>query len=270
MVSIEEMVRFYRDAGYSDVNAEARVCQDIVLKAIEKSNLGKNVTIKGGVVMRSITGDDRRATEDIDLDFIRYSLEDESIRRFVSRLNCLDGIAIEIKDGNIEPLSQQEYRGKRVYVEIKDDAGNVIGSKIDIGVHANMVIEQEDYCFDVCMDDQGASLLINTCEQIFAEKLRSLLRLGAFSTRYKDIFDLCYLKDHVDKEKLEKCIRVYVIEEPSMFERSMDDIRQRVAATFANKRFRVNIEKSGDRNWLHMDVGEAFEAIHEVLSNLEV
>lgn len=38
------------------------------------------MTIKGSVVMRSITGNVRRATEDLDLDFIRYSLEDESIR----------------------------------------------------------------------------------------------------------------------------------------------------------------------------------------------
>ena len=41
-----------------------------MLKAIERSNLGRNVTIKGGVVMRSITGNVRRATEDLDLDFI--------------------------------------------------------------------------------------------------------------------------------------------------------------------------------------------------------
>jgi hypothetical protein len=37
------------------------------------------VTIKGGVVMRSITGNVRRATQDMDIDFIRYSLSDESI-----------------------------------------------------------------------------------------------------------------------------------------------------------------------------------------------
>ena len=45
--------------------------------------------------MRSITGNVRRATEDLDLDFIRYSLEDESIRYFISKLNCLEGIRIE-------------------------------------------------------------------------------------------------------------------------------------------------------------------------------
>lgn len=56
MINLEKMAEKYRDAGYSERNADARVCQDIVLKAIARSNLGKNVTIKGGVVMRSITG----------------------------------------------------------------------------------------------------------------------------------------------------------------------------------------------------------------------
>ena len=78
--------------------------------------------------MRGITGDMRRATEDIDLDFIRYSIEDDSIRRFIERLNCLDGITIEIKDDEIEPLSQQEYNGKRVYVIIRDGEGHSMES----------------------------------------------------------------------------------------------------------------------------------------------
>ena len=47
-MNLEKMAEKYRDAGYSERNADARVCQDIVLKAIARSNLGRNVTIKGG------------------------------------------------------------------------------------------------------------------------------------------------------------------------------------------------------------------------------
>lgn len=49
-----------------------------------------------------------------------------------------------------------------------------------------------------------------------AEKLRSLLRFGPLSTRYKDIFDFCYLKDHVDMSRLADCIRAYIIDETSV------------------------------------------------------
>lgn len=46
MINLEKMAEKYRDAGYSERNADARVCQDIVLKAISRSNLGRNVTIE--------------------------------------------------------------------------------------------------------------------------------------------------------------------------------------------------------------------------------
>ena len=53
-------------------------------------------------------------------------------------------------------------------------------------------IEQEEYCFDITYDDEGASLLINSNEHMSSEKLRSLLKFGTFSTRFKDIYELCF------------------------------------------------------------------------------
>ena len=41
-------------------------------------------------------------------------------------------------------------------------------------------------------DDEGASLLINSNEQMLSEKLRSLIKFGTFSTRFKDIYELCF------------------------------------------------------------------------------
>lgn len=80
-MNLERLAAEYRARGYSELLAEARVCQDIILKAISEGSLNRNVTIKGGVVMRSITGDVRRSTRDIDFDFIRYYLR-KSCARF--------------------------------------------------------------------------------------------------------------------------------------------------------------------------------------------
>ena len=190
-MNLSDMVNKMKELGYEPDDARARICQDIVLKALSKSTLSRNVTIKGGVVMRSMTNNIRRATQDMDIDFIRYSLSNESIESFIEKLNCLDGIEIK-RIGKIEELSQQDYKGKRVHVHIKDSNGNLIESKIDLGVHKHIEIEQEEYCFDIAFDDEGASLLINTREQMFVEKLRSLLKFGIFSTRYKDIYDMYY------------------------------------------------------------------------------
>ena len=47
--------------------------------------MSKNITIKGGVVMYGLSNDKRRATRDLDLDFIKYSLADESIKLFIGK-----------------------------------------------------------------------------------------------------------------------------------------------------------------------------------------
>ena len=196
-MDLNELIELEISNGYGDANAQAKVCQDIILKAIATSSLSRNITIKGGVVMRSKTRNIRRATQDLDIDFIRLSLSNEAIDTFISKLNCLDGITLK-RYGEIEDLKQQDYKGKRVFIQLQDDAGNMIVNKLDIGVHTHLNLEQEEYCFDIAFDEEGASVLINTNEQMFAEKLQSLLRLGAISTRYKDIFDMYYLSQHVE------------------------------------------------------------------------
>ena len=74
MLNLDEMIQREIQNGYSSLNARAKVCQDIVLKSIASGNLSRNITVKGGVVMRSKSNNIRRATQDLDLDFIRYSL----------------------------------------------------------------------------------------------------------------------------------------------------------------------------------------------------
>lgn len=84
--------------------------------------------------MFNITNDKRRATVDIDIDLIRYSLEDKSILLLFEKLNQIE-------------------------------------TKIDIGVHKNLDIKQEEYMFNFEVFNNSMTLLINTKEQIFVEKL---------------------------------------------------------------------------------------------------
>ena len=248
MAVLKEMIRQARADGYMDNSAEAKVCQDIVLKALSESLLCRNTTIKGGVVMRSITGNARRATLDMDIDFIRYSISDDSIRAFIRALDCLPGFNI-VQTGRITELKQQDYHGKRVYIRISDNTGDAIESKIDLGIQKHLGIEQEEYCFDISCFEDGANLLINSKEQMFAEKLRSLLKFGPNSTRYKDIFDMCYLSDHVDIPKLTACLSELIFADSGMRENNMEEVCSRVDRTFAAKSYIKGLEESRS-NWL--------------------
>lgn len=267
MPTLKDMIRQANADGYTDDNAESKICQDLILKAISKSSLSRNVTIKGGVVMRSISNDARRATQDMDIDFIRYSLSDESIQQFINKLDCLEGIHIR-QTGKITELKQQDYHGKRVYVIISDDAGDYIESKIDLGVHKNLDIEQEEYCFDIACYDGCATLLINSKEQMFTEKLRSLLKFGPNSTRYKDVFDMFFLSDMVNTEKLLQCLDTFVISDSGMKETDIDSILKRVTKTFSSKRYIERLATS-KKNWIGEEIPTVTARLIEFLESLK-
>ncbi|MBR5355978.1 MAG: nucleotidyl transferase AbiEii/AbiGii toxin family protein [Lachnospiraceae bacterium] len=266
MPTLKDMIRQANADGYTDDNAESKICQDLILKAISKSSLSRNVTIKGGVVMRSISNDARRATQDMDIDFIRYSLSDESIQQFIKKLDCLEGIHIR-QTGKIAELKQQDYHGKRVYVIISDDAGGYIESKIDLGVHKNLDIEQEEYCFDIACYDGCATLLINSKEQMFTEKLRSLLKFGPNSTRYKDVFDMFFLSDMVNTEKLLQCLDTFVISDSGMKETDIDSILKRVTKTFSSKRYIERLATS-KKNWISEEISTVTARLIEFIKSL--
>lgn len=69
----------------------------------------------------------------------------------------MDGVRLRIA-GPMEELKHQDYRGKRIHIEVSDDEGNSLSLKMDIGVHKDLDIEQEEYCFDICFQEDSASV----------------------------------------------------------------------------------------------------------------
>lgn len=89
MINLNEMIEQEIANGYGDANAQAKVCQDIVLKAIATSSLRHNVTIKGGVVMRSKTGNIRRATQDLDIVLMLHLMMRGQVCSLIQMSRCL-------------------------------------------------------------------------------------------------------------------------------------------------------------------------------------
>lgn len=219
--------------------------------------------------MHSISKDMRRATRDMDLDFIKYSLEDNSIIRFIEELsNVDDGIKIEI-DGEIKELHHQDYDGKRVNIELFDKYGNKLKTKLDIGVHKLLDIKQDEYCFDLSIINKNANLLINSKEQIFVEKIKSLLKLGFRSTRYKDLFDFYYLinKTELDKEKLMNCFNILIFKDETMRENNIEDVVNRLQMTFNSNAYRNHLSNPKN-NWLDITVDDAIMSVLKYIKSL--
>lgn len=268
-MDIYEAVNKYIQSGYSENDAIPKVAQDIILLKIGNSKYSKNITVKGGVVMHNISKDMRRATRDMDIDFIKYSLEDKSIRNFIKELNNTDdGIKIKIT-GKIEPLHHQDYDGKRVYIQLTDKNKYSISSKLDIGVHKYFNIEQDEYYFDFNIIEQSISLLINSKEQIIVEKLKSLLKFGITSTRFKDIFDFYYLINNEDlnKDKLIKYIDILIFQDENMREKELTEIHTRLTNILNNSRFQLRLS-TADNNWLEIPIKDVTSNILEYFGGL--
>lgn len=268
-MDIYEAVNKYVIAGYSKDDAIPKVAQDIVLIKIGNSKFNKNITVKGGVVMHNISKDMRRATRDMDIDFIKYSLEDKSIRNFIKELNNTDD-SIKIKiTGKIEPLHHQDYDGKRVYIQLTDSHHYSISSKLDIGVHKYFNMEQDKYYFDFNIIDKSVCLLINSREQIIVEKLKSLLKFGITSTRFKDIFDFYYLINNecLDKKKLIKYMDILIFQDKNMREYTTKDICKRLTNILNNNRFQSRIN-TANNNWLEVPIEDVIANVLDYFGNL--
>ena len=257
-MNLYEEIEKIKTQGYSEENAQSKLGQDIVLKAISDSGMARNATIKGGVVMRSISNNSRRATQDLDLDFIRYSISDDSITRFVEKLNCIDGLTIKL-DGKIIELNHQDYKGKRIFISVSDAEGTTISLKMDLGVHNDLSIEQEEYAFDVGFQEDAVSLLINSPAQMITEKLKSMVRFGSRNTRYKDVFDICYLSERVKMEQLTICIQKYIFDDDTLRNvSSMSDVIKRIDRMFSNPGYLNELNRSG-KNWLEISTDDALK-----------
>ena len=248
-MDIYELVNKYISVGYSEDDAIPKVAQDIVLLKIGNSKYNKNITVKGGVVMHNISKDMRRATRDMDIDFIKYSLEDKSILNFIKELNNTDdGIKIKVT-GKIEPLHHQDYDGKRVYIQLTDNNKYSISSKLDIGVHKYFDMEQDEYYFDFNIIDESVSLLINSKEQI--------------------IVDFYYLinNEKLDKDKLIKYIDILIFQDENMRENTLEDVNRRLTNILNNRRFQSRIN-TANNNWLEIPIKDVIDNVLEYFDGL--
>lgn len=228
-MNLQEVIQKYIKSGYSDELASSKVSQDLILTAIANSKYNQNITIKGGVVMHNLSNDKRRATRNLDLDFIKYPLDDKSIKNFINELNkSINYINFEIID-EIIPLHHQDYKGKRVFLKIKDNYKNEIGTKLDIGVHKLFQLEQEEYIFD---------------------------------------FYYLIDNELLNKEKLEKCFKILIYDDKSINVNNVKDLISQFEKITSSRLYKINLNNP-KYNWLDKNIDGVIDKIKDYLVNME-
>ena len=144
-----------------------------------------------------------------------------------------------------------------------------ISSKLDIGVHKYFDLKQDKYYFDFNIINESVSLLINSKEQIITEKLKSLLKFGITSTRFKDIFDFYYLinNENLDRDKLLKYIDILIFQDKNIRENSLEDVNRRLSNILNNSRFQSRIN-TANNNWLEIPIKDVIDNVLEYFDGL--
>jgi predicted nucleotidyltransferase component of viral defense system len=268
MKSLIEILKTYIDAGYEEEYAKSKICQDIIIHRISNSRFRSNITVKGGVVMFHLTNSIRRATVDLDIDFIKLSIQDDELIETIEEIasSHTDDFTVLVNKDSIEELKQSDYFGKRIFMTISDTLGNQYMMKLDIGVHSIPSMAQGKMDLNSKIFKDEVSFLANSKEQMFVEKTIPLLRFGQFSTRYKDIFDMYWL---IKEGELDQGLLMTYFEEVVFGKHRVDDIRgisSRVRLVFNDKFFVRNLGKAS--NWTDVDIHNITKVIMDYLDSL--
>jgi hypothetical protein len=131
-----------------------------------------------------------------------------------------------------------------------------------------MDITQEEFFFDISGHEESISLLANSKEQVFGEKLTSLLKWGVASTRYKDIHDLYYLshRTEFDRVRLERYLDRWVYANDAAWLPITDaaGIGENLSAILNDDIYRRGLASSRDK-WLDIADDEAINWLIAVL-----
>ena len=88
------------------------------------------------------------------------------------------------------------------------------------------------------------------------------MRIGAASTRFKDVFDVYYLlcREGVDENALDQAMQLLVYDAGDMRENSSQDVYARLSRVLNDRRFRKNLANARN-NWLGANIDKVVSGI---------
>lgn len=180
-------------------------CQEEFLRRVEKSRYADNLVLKGGLFLYTLTNFDSRVTVDVDFLLRKMPNTPEQLRAVLEGILATDTgndfITFEIK--SVAPIAiAKKYAGigASLVARIKNTRTPF---SIDFGVGDVIVPQQEKRTIPTQLPDFEAPT-VNTysLETTVAEKLDAILSLMEFSSRMKDYYDLYYLANHFEFDKV--------------------------------------------------------------------
>ena len=161
-----------------------------VLYGLSKTEFKKNFIFKGGTALRKIYFPDWRYSEDLDFTLSK-KFSDEKLREVIDKINdyLLEKVGITL---NIKSLhSNTEYA--QIKIQFLGPLNNKNTIKLDLSFNELIILTPKNkQVFSKYSDKEEHSLLVYPLEEIFAEKIRSILQ-RAKTRDYYDVWKILKL-----------------------------------------------------------------------------
>ncbi|MCQ2795857.1 MAG: nucleotidyl transferase AbiEii/AbiGii toxin family protein [Bacilli bacterium] len=261
---IKKTLQYYLGKGMNIVEARAHAASDLFLYYTSQSKFKSSVTLKGGVLIYNLTGNARRMTRDLDIDFIHYPMNEKSIDNFLDEISRNKESVVFRRISELEKLSHDDYHG--IWFKVRVTKGSEkLELDVDVGIHTYSVMEQKEIILGSSIDGKGKIVLTNSPEQIVIEKMLATYRLGLGSGRYRDIDDIYYfirskkINPKIFKNYLEVVLKVKNI--------TQDELIDRLEDVYKDRDF---IKNYGDsiKKWSNVDIKVMSDAIISFLDSI--
>lgn len=175
-----------------------------------------NFIIKGGFLIRSLLGVEKRTTMDIDTTVKGFTLNRENLATIFNEIcsaNTFEGISFRVE--KIEEIREEDdYPGFRVSM-IATIQTMGVPFKVDLTTGDAITPKEELTKYTSILDDKEIELWSYPIETVLAEKLQTVLYRTTLSTRARDYYDIHMLyllkKDEINWKALNESLQATMI-----------------------------------------------------------
>lgn len=161
------------------------------LERVSLSRFRSNLILKGGMLIASIIGLDKRSTMDIDTTIQNAPISEDDVAAMVEEICTIhidDGIKFSITSTK-SIMAEMDYPGIRVFLEAILDKTR-IPLKLDFSTDDVITPHAIEYPYSLLFEDRSIDVLAYNNETILAEKMQTIIARGITNTRMRDFYDI--------------------------------------------------------------------------------
>ena len=164
------------------------------LERVSLSPYRENIILKGGFLIASMIGIDKRSTMDMDTTVKGLPMTREELERILLEIIAIDagdGVIFDIQDiRSIHDIS--EYDDFRVSLRVSIFSIRV-DMKIDFTAGDVIIPHEIEYRYKLMFEDRTIPIMVYNLNTILAEKLETILARNVGNTRGRDFYDVYML-----------------------------------------------------------------------------